>query len=181
MAFKEVASLDADVTTALGGMNKQTGKANPKQAEGYFLGSKKVESRKSKTGFAFLHILQTASGNLGVWGKTDLDRKLNSVAPGTMVRITQSGSRPTPNGDMYIFKVEVDESNKVDVSGLGTESEGEDASFVGGGAEEEMAEEEQEEVMDAAPPARPVRPAAPARVPDAERQARVKALLANKR
>lgn len=180
MAFREVASLEADVTTALGGVNKQTGKANPKQAEGYFLGSKKVESRKSKTGFAYLHILQTQNGNLGVWGKADLDRKLRSVTPGTMVRITQSGTRPTPNGDMYLFKVEIDDTNMVDVSSLSTESEGEDTSFVGSDVAEEEAAGEEEEAMDAAPPARPVRPAMPAKVPDAERQARVKALLAKR-
>lgn len=118
MGFQEIVSLEADVTTALGGRNKQTGKENPRSAEGYFLGSKKVESRKAKSGFAYLHILQTSRGNLGVWGKTDMDRKLSGVAPGTMIRITHTGMQPTPNGEMYKFKVEVDSSNTIDVSGL---------------------------------------------------------------
>src|SRR3954468_6708897 len=111
MGFREVQTLDAEVTIALGGRNKKTGKANPTSAEGYFLGSRQVDSKKSKNGKASIHFLQTAEGNLGVWGKTDLDRKLSAVTPGTMVRITQSGMVATPNGDMYKYKVEIDESN----------------------------------------------------------------------
>jgi hypothetical protein len=54
--------------------------------------------------------------NLGVWGKTDLDRKVLQVIPGAMVRITQSGTRAIPGGnDMYIFKVQQDLDNCIDV------------------------------------------------------------------
>lgn len=116
MAFKEVSTLDAENTTALGGTNRKTGKKNPTGAEGYFLGTRKVESKKSKTGFASIHFLQTPKGNLGIWGKTDLDRKLSAVAPGTMIRITQSGMTATPNGEMYKFKVEVDNDNTIEVA-----------------------------------------------------------------
>lgn len=116
MGFKEVQSLDAEVTTALGGKNKKTGKSNPTKAEGYYLGSRKVESKKSKSGFAYIHFLQTPNGNLGIWGKTDLDRKLTAVTPGTMVRVTQSGMTSTPNGDMYKFKVELDSDNTIEVT-----------------------------------------------------------------
>lgn len=122
MSFTEVQSLDADNATAIGGLNKKTGKPNPKSAEGYYLGSRKVESRKAKSGFAYLHILQTPKGNLGVWGKTDMDRKLITVVPGTMVRITHTGMQATPNGEMYKFKVEVDSTNTVEVGNLNTES-----------------------------------------------------------
>lgn len=116
MAFKEVQSLDADNTTALGGFNKKTGKKNPTNAEGYYLGTRQVDSPRSKSGKSALHFLQTPKGNLGVWGKTDLDRKLSNVPAGTMVRITQSGTVPTPNGDMYKFKVEVDPDNTIEVA-----------------------------------------------------------------
>lgn len=116
MGFKEVTSLDTDHTTALGGINKKTGKSNPTSAEGYYLGSKKVESKKARSGFAYLHILQTPKGNLGIWGKTDLDRKILSVPPGSMVRVTHTGMLTTPNGDMYKFKVEVDSDNTIEVS-----------------------------------------------------------------
>lgn len=116
MGFREVASLDADVTTALGGKNKKTGKPNPTKAEGYYLGSRKVDSKKSKDGKAYIHFLQTSKGNLGVWGKTDLDRKLTTIAPGTMVRVSFDKMVPTPNGDMYKFKVEADPDNTIEVA-----------------------------------------------------------------
>lgn len=111
MAFSEVNSLDADVTIAIGKKDK-AGKPYPKQAEGYYLGSRSVESKR---GESKLHFLQTAKGNLGVWGTTDLNRKLGQAKPGSMVRITSTGTKPTPNGDMYIYKVEVDSENTIEV------------------------------------------------------------------
>jgi hypothetical protein len=116
MAFKEVQSLDADVTIALGGVNKKTGKANPKQVEGYYLGKRTTENKKAKDGTSNLYFFQTSKGNVGVWGKTDLDRKMGAVKLGAMTRITQSGMVPTPNGDMYKFKIEVDTDNLIEVS-----------------------------------------------------------------
>jgi hypothetical protein len=113
MGFKEVASLDADVTIAIGKTNKETGKPYPKSAEGYYLGTREV---KSKRGDSQLHFLQTSKGNLGVWGTTDLNRKLSSVPAGTMVRITSTGTKPTPNGDMYTYRVEADGDNVIEVA-----------------------------------------------------------------
>ena len=49
MAFETVQDLSCDTVIQLGGTNRETGKANQAQIEGYFLGSKKIESRKSKT------------------------------------------------------------------------------------------------------------------------------------
>jgi hypothetical protein len=121
MAFKEVNSLDADVTVALGKTDK-SGKPYPKQAEGYFLGSRAVQNKR---GESKLHFLQTVKGNLGIWGTTDLDRKLGQAPVGSMVRITSTGTRPTPNGDMYTYKVEVDSDNTIEVS---TASTSEDSS-----------------------------------------------------
>src|SRR4051812_19473125 len=118
MGFKEVQDLDAEVTTALGGVSKKTGKPNPKQVEGYFIGTRTVESKKAKDGFCKLHIFQTAKGNLGVWGKTDLDRKLANVTPGVMVRATCTGMQAIPGkNDMYKYKVETDDSNTIEVTG----------------------------------------------------------------
>lgn len=120
MAFSEVTSLDADVTIAIGKKDKQ-GKPYPKSAEGYYLGSRSVESKR---GESKLHFLQTAKGNLGVWGTTDLNRKLGQAKPGSMVRITSTGTKPTPNGDMYTYKVEVDSENTIQVdSSLSAPSE----------------------------------------------------------
>lgn len=112
MSFQEVASLDAEVTVALGKRNKATGKDYPKQAEGYYLGSRSVQNKR---GESKIHFLKTEKGNLGVWGTTDLDRKLAQVPNGTMVRITSTGTKPTPNGDMYTYKVEQDASNAIEV------------------------------------------------------------------
>ena len=113
MAFKTVQSLDADVTVALGKKDKKTGKPYPKQAEGYYLGSRTVDSKK---GESKLHFLQTAKGNLGVWGTTDLNRKLAQVIAGTMIRITSTGTKPTPNGDMYTYNVEQDSEQTIEVN-----------------------------------------------------------------
>ena len=80
MAFKAVLDLNAEVTISLGGMNKKTGKANPKSVEGYYLGKKSIEDRKKKSGVSYIYILQTDKGNVGVWGKTDMDRKMHIVS-----------------------------------------------------------------------------------------------------
>lgn len=117
MGFKEVQSLDADVTIALGGVDKKTKKTNPKQIEGYYLGKRQVEGGKYSK-FNNIYFFQTSKGNVGVWGKTDLDRKMNSATPGAMVRVTHAGMMPTPNGDMHKYKVEIDEENNIDVSAL---------------------------------------------------------------
>lgn len=147
MGFKEVASLDADVTVALGKRDKKTGKAYPKSAEGYYLGSRKVKSRK---GDSVLHFLQTKTGNLGVWGTTDLNRKLSQVPAGTMVRVTSTGMKPTPNGDMYVYKVEQDTDNSIEVNLAqetapaddGAEDTGDDAGYDAGGDSEDDGENE---------------------------------------
>lgn len=115
MGFKEVQSLDADVVIALGKKDKNTGKAYPKQIEGYYLGSRKVENKRGESA---LHFFQTAEGNVGVWGTTDLNRKLSSAPIGAMIRATSTGTKPTPNGEMYTYKVEVDEDNTIEVETL---------------------------------------------------------------
>lgn len=120
--YTEVASLEADVTIALGGKNRKTGKANPTEIEGYYLGNRKVTDTKKKSGFSYIHFFQTANGNVGVWGKTDLDRKLLTVAPGTMTLATFDRMVATPNGDMYRYKVSVDKDNTIEVSASNSDS-----------------------------------------------------------
>lgn len=192
MGFKEVADLDCETTTAIGGKNKETGKPNPKSIEGYFIGTKQVESKKSKTGTANLHVLQTPKGNVGVWGKTNLDQKMLTVAPGSAVRISFIGMVETRNNPMYKYKVEVDTENSIEVTGSNfTTKDGEEEgtqSFGAAETEEETYEDEEAETdveedetpADELPPARPtVRRTATA--PSAARQARVQALLNNGR
>lgn len=196
MGFKEVASLDADVTTALGGINKKTGKPNPTRIEGYFLGSRDVESKMSKTGLAKIHFIQTPKGNVGVWGKTDLDRKMKQVAAGVMVRITQDGKVNLPGKQpMYKFRVETDSENSIEVatqeeSSLQTEEQQEysdtgleDVQNAGGDLGDDNYEDtlDDETPPDEIAPARTKPPVRAAATPDAARQAKVKELLAKGR
>lgn len=184
MAFKEVQDLDCEVTTALGGVNKKTGKPNPKQAVGYFLGTKQTASKKARSGFAALHVLQTENGNVGIWGKTDLDRKMQNVTPGAMVRITQSGKVNTTNGDMYKYKVEVDLENSIEVEAptastvaTAEAEEAVEASNYDEGYVDAEALEDEDEATDEVTLQRAVPPRKAATTPDAARQAKVQALL----
>lgn len=177
MAFKEVSDLSTETTVSLGGINKKTGKANPKQIEGYFIGKKEVEDKKKKSGKSFIYVIQTPKGNVGVWGKTDLDRKMLAVTEGHMVRITQNKMVPTPNGEMYGYKVEQDSENSIQVSMPAPKAVS--ASVEAIADEEEVSSfsyepEGEEEALDEVAYAPPVAPRRPTVSPDA---ARVQALL----
>lgn len=179
MAFTEVQELDCEVTTALGGRNRTSGKANPIKIEGYFLGSKVVQSAKSPGGEAKLHIFKTEKGNIGVWGKTDLDRKLAGVEGGTMVRVTHTGMTKTPRGEMYKYKVELDKANTLEgfVSAspsIASDEGSNDSALFDDSPETELGEESS---YDEVSPSFSVKPARPASSPDAARQAKVQALL----
>lgn len=187
MAFKEQADLDCTETVSLGGTNNKTGKKNPTSIEGFFIGSRKVESAKAKTGFCFIHVFQTAKGNVGVWGKTNLDQKLSNATPGVMTRITFVGMQPTKNNPMYKYKFEVDADNTIDVStadlnaNSATEEE-DDVPFNGEGAgryPDYSAEEndEDETSTDEIPAARALPPRQAAKLPTAETQSKVQDLL----
>lgn len=118
MAFKQVTDLDAETTIAIGGTNKKTGKANPSSVEGYYLGAREVDSKKARSGKCSIYYFQTPKGNVAVWGKTDMDRKMVGVIPGTMTRVSFDKMVPTPNGDMYKYKVEFDPDNTIEVTTL---------------------------------------------------------------
>lgn len=173
MGFKEVLDLDANMTISLGGRDKKTGKPNPTQAEGYFLGSKQVVSKRAKTGFSYLHILQTEEGNLGIWGKTDLDRKIRSVPAGAMTRITQSGMQVTENGDMYKFRVEVDADNSIDVSSISSSDRNDTQDVVTSDTEDH----EEEAALDEPNLVKTAPPKVAASTPTSSQQSRVQALL----
>lgn len=181
MGYKEVTSLDADVTTAIGGKNKKTGKKNPSSIEGFYLGSRKVESKKSKNGLASIHFLQTDEGNVGVWGKTDLDRKIAGVTPGTMIRISHTGMQSTPNGDMYKYKVEVDEDNTIEVSTPSEENEERSASASDDSEDSEDDEEASEDTEDSEDDEEDSAQLAAAAKSAAERKAKVQGILKGKK
>jgi len=113
MSLVEVQSLESEITYALGKLNKKTGKTDPKQVEGYYLGFRTIEG--GKYGPSKLHFFQTSKGIVGVWGKPDLDRKLSAVALGTMTKAEFAGLKNTPKGEMRTFKVYQDKDNTIEV------------------------------------------------------------------
>ncbi len=194
MAFKELADLDADTCYALGGKDKKTGKNNPTKVEGYFIGTRQVESKKSKTGLAALHIIQTSKGNVGIWGKTNLDQKLKSVTPGVMVKIEFSGMKETKNNPMYVYKVSQDTENTIEVVGAdtsaaadtGSDDQGDfnsdDTPFEGDtGAEDDVDADSDAPAADEPPPQRAQAPRRPAAAPTRAATQGVQGLLANRR
>lgn len=180
MPFKQLADLDASTCTAIGGVDKQTGKKNPTSIEGYYIGTRQVPSKKSKTGLAALHILQTKTGNVGVWGKTNLDQKMPAVIPGQLIRISFVGMVETPNNPMYKYKVEVDADSTIEVNladnAGSSDTEPADEPDYSGLQEPDPSANDQAPYEDAAQlPAR--RPASPAQPASAERQAAVRNVL----
>lgn len=180
MAFTEVTDLGCDVTISLGGVNKKTNKANPTKLEGFYLGAKQIEDQKKKSGKSFIYVFQTSNGNVGVWGKTDLDRKMSAVEPGTLARLSYTGMQKIPGkNDMYKYKVEVDQTQTIEVSAQQTPVS-DDSANTGYSEPEEAYEElneEEEAPADEVAPARPVAPARAASAPSADQRAKVQALL----
>lgn len=113
MAYEEVVDLDCDTVIKLGGTDKKTGKKNPTEIEGYYLGARTVPNKKSKTGKGLIHVFKTPSGNTGVWGTTHLDRSLSQVIAGVMTLVTFKGMKETPNNPMYYYGVKFDNSNRL--------------------------------------------------------------------
>lgn len=181
MAFKEVVSLDCDIDYAIDGrMNKKTGKKNPTSIEGFFLGTKTVPG--SKYGDSTLHVFSTPDGNTGIWGKTDLNRKLRGVEPGLLVRAELTGKKNTSNGEMYTFRVQVDKEQSIEVGGLETHAATESApSFSSDDDFNQEFEDSEAEVEETALPPRAVAPKQPAQTPSLDQQAQVRALLSKRK
>lgn len=187
MAFEKINSLDSDVSINLGGVNKKTGKPNPKTVEGYYLGTKTgIPNKFNAEKPDCLHILQTPKGNVGVWGKSHLNPQMSKAIPGCMVRISFTGTRPSKKGnDQLLFTVEQDTNNSINVESLATSED------TGYSASEEYSEGTNAEGSDDSvgevfgslqegldnPYIPPVAPKAAAKAPDAARQAKVAALL----
>lgn len=182
MAFKAVQDLGTDTTIALGGFNKTARKDNPTTLTGYFLGSRQVDSPKSKTGKAYIHVFQTPTGNIGVWGKTDLDRKIQAAQPGALTRVSFDGMMKIPGkNDMYKYKVEVDTDDTIEVTAPQAVSPAiiQESEFSGAGTFGDVdGAYDGEDDVDAEPAyVAPKAPAVAARAPTAEQQAKVNALL----
>lgn len=182
MGFQDIADLDCQVTVALGGINKKSGKKNPTSVEGFYIGTRQVPSPKSKTGYAALHVFQTNSGNTGVWGKTNLDQKMTAVKAGQLCRVEFVGMVETKNNPMYKYRVQVDPSQTIDVATAEPTASDDDNNaedFIGSGDAYEPEAEvgEDEPALDEAPPVRQATPPRQAFKPDANKTA---ALLASR-
>lgn len=138
MAYKELVSLDTDLVISLGGVDGESGKKNPTELEGFYLGFKEVPSKKSKTGLSKIHIFQTSKGNIGLWGKTDTDRQLATGSVGLMTKVTYLNKVTLPNGNpMHKFKIAQDPDNKIEVGSLPTGASNSNLSYAAPDAEED--------------------------------------------
>jgi len=141
---------------------------DPTSVEGYFLGSK--DTPDGGFGPGKLHIFQTNEGSIGVWGKTRLNSSLTSELVGQMVLVEFTGMvAPQKKGrrPSYGFKVQHDPSNTIDTTNIDL------------GASEPADDDSEEETSNesASYSSRPTTPPPAAIAPDAERRARVNALL----
>jgi len=183
MPYKKVVSLEADKTIQLGGID-ENGRPNPTKVEGYYLGKREIDG---DFGVNFLHYFQTENGNVGVWGKTRLNSRLTSNLIGTMLLVTFTGMIPAKKKGRkpsYGYEVQYDEDNKIDVSGLLSDTEienAEDSEYDPMSDASEVDPAADEEHLDEAPAVRAMPPKRAASTPDAERQAKVKALLGNRK
>lgn len=187
MAYEQVIELRADKYINLGGVDKKSGKANPTSVEGYYLGS--FQTKGGAYGPSTVHVLQTKTGNVGVWERGNLADLMAKITPGNACIITFRGmseKKPGKN-QAYLCKAVQDKDNTIDVSGITGPGE-EDNSFTGGdesdagfsvedGYEPEAELGDEEAPLDEAPVQRPVAPARRAAAPDPQRAAKVQALL----
>ena len=185
MGFKTKLELSSDKTITLGGKDVNTNKDNPKKIEGYYLGSRVTPDKGYGPGL--LHFFSTLEGNVGVWGKSRMNNLLTSELAGQMVRVTFTGMSEARKGRRasYMYKVEHDSENTIDVSGVnlqsetgGQEPEDDDTTSYSADASDDVSDvEDEHEVLDEVAPVRASRPSQVASTPSAERQAKVRAML----
>lgn len=171
MGYENVVTLECDDIIALGGFNKKTGKPNAKSIEGFYIGQT-TRLTKGNDEPSQVYVFSTDKGNIGVWGKTHLNKVMTGAKVGLMTLVTQEGTRPTKHQDMYIFKVQQDSSRRTDVSAaISASAEG---SF--DDTDQVLFEGSEEESVEAyvapTPPTRPVS------TPSAESTAKIRAALA---
>jgi hypothetical protein len=177
MGYKEVVKNNA---ITLGGIDKKTGVKNPTSIEGYFLRTREAgPNRFNPKKMDYIHDLQTADGDQSVWGKVDMDSKLRTVKPGTLVTIKTDGEIDTGKGNpMKKFKVMVDEDQTIEVADA-SEEEFQDENDEGLDAEESL--DAEEAPLDEPPPARTKPPVHAAQPASKASQAKTKGLLGNRK
>ncbi len=173
MAYEEVSEVS---TVQLGGVNKKTGKPNPTELEGYYVG---VEQRPNKFNPAQpknFYKFQTQNGLVGTYASAGIDSALKNAVLGRMTLLISTGEiKDTGKGNpMKVFKAKQDKTNTIDVDNASFASDNSSDEY---GSTDTYSEPEEVELT---PPARPVAPARAATVPSADRQARIQAMLSNK-
>lgn len=158
-------------------------KKNPTKAsiEGYYLGTKETPD----TGFGpgKLHIFQTKTGTVGVWGKTNSNRLMTAELRGQMCLLTFTGMGEAKKGRnaAYNYTLKHDPENTVSVADVDVNADTAVDDDSSEGSDFEEADLGAEEAYEEVPPARPVAPKRPVTAPDAARAAKVQALLAQGR
>lgn len=109
MARIKLNDLNADKCVGFG--NKPGQKQAGETVEGYYIGSRVVDSGM---GPSTLHILQTEQGNLGLWGSKQLNDKLALVPQENhRVFVTYTRTIKAGKGTMKVFDVEYDNDDKL--------------------------------------------------------------------
>jgi hypothetical protein len=166
MAFIKKFDGNTDSTINLGDKN------NPvrQSIEGYYLGTKNIPD--SGYGVGKLHIFQTSSGVVGVWGKTNSNRLMTLDLTGKMTRLTFTGMGEKKKGKnpAYNYELEVDSSETIDVTGVNLNTSSEP---------DEDDSEEPEVNESSVPKKHPLQRTVgkPASVPSTESQNKIQAML----
>lgn len=168
MAYQELGDVSIVV---LGGTNKETGKKNPTELEGYFLRKEERPNRFNPVKPQAFYVFQTEDGEKGIFGKAGIDREMKKASVGVMTKVVDTGTiLDTGKGNpMKVFKVYQDKSNAIEVA----EAEEAVASY----DDTVVDEEDDEQELDVVIPTRPIAAKAAASTISPARQAQVQALL----
>ena len=114
MAYEKIKDLSTDTVFKLGGQDPKTGKPNPGQIEGYYLGSRAVQT---SAGNAVIHVFQTPKGNEGIWGTKKLNDNLTRNVVGFMTLVVYKGKKKLSGGKtQHEYDMSVDKTNRIEVS-----------------------------------------------------------------
>lgn len=173
--------LDDIRPVVLGGVDKKTNKKNPTQLEGYFLRVETRPNRFNPDKPQNFYIFQTATGQVGIYGKAGIDREMKKATIGVMTLVKDTGQiLDTGKGNpMRVFQVAQDRANALDSATLAQSNVAPQSDEDYASQADELSDIDVED--DETPPARPVAPKVPLKAPSAERQAALQALLSKPR
>ena len=134
MAYEKINDLSTDTVFKLGGMDNKTGKPCPKQIEGFYLGSRPVQT---SGGPAVIHVFQTSKGNEGIWGTKKLNDNLTRNIVGCMVNVVYKGKKKLTGGKtQHEYDMFVDRSVRTVVEDVGSTDTGYEDDYTGSSYED---------------------------------------------